>query len=354
MEVETTPYDEKNNGKQNNNSVRVTILEEMGNSMRMVLSGVDSSFANIWRRTMMGEVDVLAIDRLKIHQNTTMMHDELLFHRLGLIPIQCHFLDQLVRPHECDCDDGCIHCSVKFTLHVINRSDETVEVLTKDLQVESTRGSCGPVRDDILLVKLGSNQELSFTAYAVKSNSRYENNAKWNPVTIASYRPTAIVQVNADLMNQYLSPDEQKRVCSAEPAQVLQYNTNLKRTEAHPDASLRCIYSGDYIEALGDILHPTQKEAEDEKLAAPENHRSEAVNALEEASHKVMRHPTELVHPMISMIPKRDEYLFPIITTGCMPPRQVALKALYALRTRLVTLQMLNRRRHLIFSSFHN
>jgi DNA-directed RNA polymerase alpha subunit len=350
----------------------VKVLEEVGHGMRLVVSGVDSSFVNVWRRTMMGEVDVLAIDRLEIHQNTTMMHDELLFHRLGLIPLRCICgVDRFVRPYECDCDDGCAHCSVKFTLHVVNRSDETVEVTSKDLQ--SADPNVSPVRDDVLLVKLGTNQEIFFTAHAVKSTHRYENNAKWSPVTIASYRPTAQVHVNAELMNHYLTADEQRRVCQSEPGQVLQYNEILKCTLPHADASLRCVYSGDFIETLADILHPSDtgtdqdakdaKDAKDEKNekmvdgdegGSMEKRRAVAVGLLEEANGKILRHPNQLVHPMISMIPRSDEFLCPVVTTGCMPPREVALKALVTLRKRLVAIQMLNRRRHFFQSTALN
>jgi DNA-directed RNA polymerase subunit D len=341
------------------------VLDEGPLAMRMLLTGIDSSFANAWRRAIMSEVEVMAIDRLEVHQNTTMLHDDMLFHRLGLIPLKGRVDDFSCRS-ECDCDDGCKRCMGKFTLRVANYSDEPIEVMSSDL-VASEEKLVAPVSPNILIVKLHKNQELSFTAYAIKSTARMENNAKWNPVTIASYRPTAKVTVNSNLVNHFLTPDERKRVCLAEPAQVLVYNEQTKQIEPHPDASLRCTYTGDFIEQLADILHPpgadsntddTQSKTDaktdvkmDEKTNAKiegGGSRATEIGELEKNNGRVMRHPTELVHPMISMIPNRNQFLFPIVSTGCMPPREIARRALAALRKRLVAIQILTRRRKLL------
>lgn len=223
--------------------VGVKILDESELSLRMLVRGVNSSMVNAWRRTIMGEVDLMAFDQLQIHENTSMMHDELLFHRLGMIPLFCPKPETFMKRAECDCDDGCPSCSAMFKLHVSNRTDITVEVTTKDLKAHCS--GIKPVRDDILIAKLGKNQELSFTVFAIRSNSRTENNAKWNPATVAAFRNTADVRVDSELLNRFLSEEEQRRVCASEPAQVFVYNEQKHQTEAHPDASLRATFVGD-------------------------------------------------------------------------------------------------------------
>ena len=51
------------------------------------ISGIDVSLANALRRIMIAEVPTVAIESVYMWNNTSVMHDEVLSHRLGLIPI---------------------------------------------------------------------------------------------------------------------------------------------------------------------------------------------------------------------------------------------------------------------------
>ena len=55
--------------------------------MEFDLIGVDASVANALRRLMIAEVPTMAIENVYMYNNTSVMHDEILSHRLGLIPI---------------------------------------------------------------------------------------------------------------------------------------------------------------------------------------------------------------------------------------------------------------------------
>jgi DNA-directed RNA polymerase alpha subunit len=55
--------------------------------MKFVLKGASDAFANSIRRTMMCEVDALAISTVEIITNTTAFPDEILAHRLGMVPL---------------------------------------------------------------------------------------------------------------------------------------------------------------------------------------------------------------------------------------------------------------------------
>lgn len=49
--------------------------------------GIDASIANALRRILIAEVPTIAIHRCYIVNNTSVMQDEVLAHRLGLLPI---------------------------------------------------------------------------------------------------------------------------------------------------------------------------------------------------------------------------------------------------------------------------
>jgi len=59
---------------------------------------VDVSVVNSLRRVMWAEVPTLAIDLVDIEINTSPLHDEFLAHRLGLLPIDSTFIDQMKFP----------------------------------------------------------------------------------------------------------------------------------------------------------------------------------------------------------------------------------------------------------------
>ena len=50
--------------------------------------GIDAAIANAFRRILLSEVPAMAIDKVFILNNTSMTEDEVLAHRLGLIPIR--------------------------------------------------------------------------------------------------------------------------------------------------------------------------------------------------------------------------------------------------------------------------
>ena len=52
------------------------------------ITGYDVSFTNAIRRILLAEVPSMAIEKVELYNNTTVMHDEFLGHRLGLIPIK--------------------------------------------------------------------------------------------------------------------------------------------------------------------------------------------------------------------------------------------------------------------------
>ena len=68
--------------------MEIDIIELSDRKARFVLSGVSTAFANAIRRSILSEVPVLAIDDVNIYDNTSVLFDEQLALRLGLIPLK--------------------------------------------------------------------------------------------------------------------------------------------------------------------------------------------------------------------------------------------------------------------------
>ena len=80
--------------------------------MEFDLVGVDASIANALRRILIAEVPTMAIENVYVFQNTSVIQDEVLAHRLGLIPIKAD-------PGKFGWQNGMfMHCSPVFGTNV--------------------------------------------------------------------------------------------------------------------------------------------------------------------------------------------------------------------------------------------
>jgi DNA-directed RNA polymerase subunit D len=154
---------------------------------------------------MMAEVPVMAVEDVIIIENTSVLYDEVIAHRLALVPIKTD-LDAYVLPEECDCKSelGCSKCRASFTLEA-EAVDESVMVYSSSLKAE---GDAVPVSGNIPIVKLGPMQKLKVEAYA--RLGRGLEHAKWQPVSACAYKYLPKVTLNAENL---ANPEEVIRVC---------------------------------------------------------------------------------------------------------------------------------------------
>lgn len=114
--------------------------------VKFTLSGTDISVANALRRVILAEVPTFAIDSVTINENTSVLHDEFVAHRLGLIPIRWMgkrlLQDAFPFPEDCDCDlltnDTCHKCSIKLELRVENTNEvdgDAIPVTSRSLRI---------------------------------------------------------------------------------------------------------------------------------------------------------------------------------------------------------------------------
>jgi DNA-directed RNA polymerase subunit D len=155
---------------------------------RFTLSGATPAFANAFRRAMIGEVPTLAIENVRIYDNTSAFFDEMLAHRLGLIPIKTD-LSTYVTQEKCSCGGaGCPGCMVTFTLSV----EGPKTVLSSDLIPQDPKAT--PVYENIPIVKLAKGQKLVIEAHAVLNTGR--EHAKWQPTLVCGFKNHPVVSIS--------------------------------------------------------------------------------------------------------------------------------------------------------------
>jgi len=158
------------------------------NLARFTLSGARPGFANAFRRAMIGEVPTLAIEDVRIYDNTSALFDEMLAHRLGLIPIKTD-LSSYSTQDSCSCGGaGCPSCTVTYTLSV----EGPKMVTSSDLIPQDPKAA--PVYDNIPIVKLTKGQKLVIEARAVLNKGKVH--AKWQPTLVCGYKNQPIISIS--------------------------------------------------------------------------------------------------------------------------------------------------------------
>jgi DNA-directed RNA polymerase subunit D len=172
--------------------MEVKILQKDDFSARMVIEGVDTAFMNSLRRIVLAEVPAMAIDEVVVIENSSLLHDEILAHRMGLIPLKTD-LDSYNLPEECTCKSelGCNLCRVSLTMDV-EAKDSNRTVYSGDLMSENP--NIEPVSAKIPLVKLAPDQRIRLEAYARLGKG--EKHAKWQPVSVCAYKHYPKVKIN--------------------------------------------------------------------------------------------------------------------------------------------------------------
>jgi DNA-directed RNA polymerase subunit D len=174
--------------------MKIKVLERDENFIRFLVSGIDVSLANSLRRLMMTEVPSMSIDNVVIIENSSPMKDEILAHRLGLIPLKTD-LDSYVLPEDCTCKSelGCSRCSVTLTLE--SEAHEGMRTVYSK-EVSSIDPEIVPVSDKIPIVKLAQGQKVRLEAYA-KLGLGLEH-VKWQPTSCCTHKYAADIQVDEE------------------------------------------------------------------------------------------------------------------------------------------------------------
>jgi len=239
---------------------KVNVTHASPNLVKFTLTETDVSVANALRRIMLAEVPTLAIDTVNIEDNDSVIFDEFLAHRMGLLPITSHKVGDIppdsgyVEYKQCTCFDGCPYCTAEFKLDVTNTEDKVMTVTHFD--VENTgkyrRDNALPIdevkmvpsrnpdideetdtrENGIIIAKLKKDQKLRFECYARKGIPKYH--AKFMPVATAIYQFEPIIRTNKQMLDG-LSLDERIEFVQSCPRKVfdldIEDNVHVARKE---------------------------------------------------------------------------------------------------------------------------
>lgn len=172
---------------------QIKIRQISPSNVDFMLSNVSLAFANSLRRVMLAEIPTMAIDLVEVEANTSVLADEFLAHRLGLIPLSARNVDDVVGSRDCDCESYCERCSVVLHLHARCTGNQNMSVYARDLVVSEARPNeyvgtpviTDPDGQGSLICKLRKGQELKMKCVAKKGIAR--EHAKWSPASAISF-----------------------------------------------------------------------------------------------------------------------------------------------------------------------
>ena len=162
------------------------VISKDSEKISIKLKGVPLQYANALRRVCLNGVTVFAIDTVDIIENTSVLPDEGLAHRLGLIPLKTD-LSRFNEPSKCDCqsESGCSNCKILLVLDS-GEAEETRSVLSSELSSEDE--TIKPVSGKIPIIQLAPGQQIKIECYA--RLGRGTEHAKWNSSNVATLTDT--------------------------------------------------------------------------------------------------------------------------------------------------------------------
>ncbi|KAG9257876.1 DNA-directed RNA polymerases I [Emericellopsis atlantica] len=193
------------------------------------LMGIDASLSNAFRRILISEIPTLAVENVFIEINTSVVQDEVLAHRLGLIPFKGgkeglhNFLKWHKKPepgedaykNSYDWNTVSLELNVKCTLNedADPREDDprkayhNAHVYARDIVFTPTGAqeqyfagddAIAPVHPDILIAKMRPGQQIGLTMHMHKGIGA--DHAKFSPVATASYRLMPIIKITRPIL----------------------------------------------------------------------------------------------------------------------------------------------------------
>ncbi|MBP2624492.1 MAG: DNA-directed RNA polymerase subunit D [Nitrosopumilaceae archaeon] len=169
------------------------VIEHNTNTISVKLSNIPLQYANALRRICLNGIPIFAIDTINIIENSSVLADEGLAHRLALIPLKTP-ISRFNEPAKCDCNNesGCSNCRV---ILMIDSTDNNKTRTIMSSEIISENDDVEPTSKNVPIVDLAIGQRLKVEAYA--RLGRGTNHAKWNSANVS-------ILTNTDKENEYI------------------------------------------------------------------------------------------------------------------------------------------------------
>jgi|TARA_B110000014_G_scaffold153437_1_gene107358 DNA-directed RNA polymerase subunit D len=148
------------------------ITNENNEEVSVKIKGVALQYANALRRICLNGVPIYAIESIDVLENSSVLADEGVAHRVGLIPLTTDLSAS---------KDGNENDKIMLTLDS-GVSDETRTILSGELKSQDE--SVVPTSNNIPIVTLAPGQSLKFEAYARLGKGT--EHARWNSANIVT------------------------------------------------------------------------------------------------------------------------------------------------------------------------
>ncbi|MCX8184319.1 MAG: DNA-directed RNA polymerase subunit D [Sulfolobales archaeon] len=176
--------------------IDIQILERSDSEITLILKGVPLEYANAIRRAVLEEVPTMAIDYVVFYDNTSALSDEIISHRLSVLPLKSDTaIEHYREPEECRSSPSPSGCYTSLYLEAETAQQEELVVYSGDLKPQEDP-EIVPVYRDIPIMKLGPQQRVVLEAWARLGRGR--EHIKWSPATVSvlTYIPTITISLD--------------------------------------------------------------------------------------------------------------------------------------------------------------
>ena len=226
----------------------IEIVELEERKCKFILRNSTPAKANALRRAMLTDIPKMAIDEVEFHlgpidvdgkgfESTTPLFDEIIAHRLGMIPVPTDY-GLFTTKDKCTCGgEGCPNCEIMYSLNKYG----PCTVLSGDLQPLGD-ASLKVKDEDIPIVELADGQSVLIYAHAVMGTAK--KHVKWQVASGVGYKYLPVI----DVADSKIDSDVASEIAASCPKKVFDVE-NGKLVAKRP---LDCSLCGTCTEGAGE------------------------------------------------------------------------------------------------------